>query len=496
MRRDGFILLPTILLLAVLAAIAYSLARQSGSGLGLESSELHREQAAMLAEAGLARALWAANQTNCINYAATGTKPLGSGNYQASFSATSSSPVKITATGTLTDGSSQQRQIQAAIYSTEQKTGVLQSANFLEATTIDPDNPLSGVPGVLTVSGGGKRALFRIDNNQIDSIVPDGVFVESATLEFHVEPTAADVTKISLYPITSFWNHDRASWVSSDESSTWRIPGGDFVSSVVSSGRRSNANNAILTWDVTALIRGWKSQRLANLGALFSMPTGNDSATLVASSLAENTQNPRLTVVYRCNCGDARCRFGKETDKALAYWVVYPTVDFELDLQHEDGVLGGGTISLRTASTVHMGVYFNFFDKPNIDEIVDVRLNVFSESSRNIVGPLTASAYRITTNWDANSRGWDNQLLSHVIYYDVGYPMGSATISNPIGLQSFYIEKDIVSGWLSGATNNYGMVLFFPNVPKFVPTPRLNISSMENAIVSQRPQLVIAYLPK
>jgi hypothetical protein len=498
MKYRGFILLPTVLLLALIAAISYMLLGQSGTSLGLSNSELSREKAAMLAEAGLARALWSANQNNCINYASTGNRTLGAGNYTADFSASSSSPVKVKATGRLPDGSSQLREISAAIYSTERKTGVLQSANFIEATTIDPGNASIGAPGTLVVAGNGKRGLFRIDNTQIDSIVPDGSYIESAVLQFQVASSSGDVSALPIYALTKPWKRDSASWNNAEVSTggvatPWSSGGGDFAPAAITT---SSAATTFANWDITSLVRGWKSQRMANRGGLLALPAGAGSATLTVSNLADNAQNPKLIVVYRCNCGDARCRFGIDTDKNLAYWVLYPTIDFGLLMQNKQASLSASPIALETGDVGHVVFKFDFSGKPNIGEIIDIRLNLFAEGGANIAGSLTASAYLIKTNWNPGSSGWDNQLVSQGIYYDSASSIGNANVSTSIGLKTFYVAHEALNGWLAGTQPNYGMTIFFPNVAKNSPVPRLDISSMDSPIVSQRPQLVIAYLPK
>ena len=346
--------------------------------------------------------------------------------------------------------------------------------------------------------GNGKRGLFRIDNSHIDSIVPDGSYIESATLQFQVASSSGDVSSVPVYALAKPWKRDSASWNNAEVSAAgvatpWLTAGGDFAAAAIT---KATAATTFASWDITSLVRGWKTQRMANRGGLLALPSGAGSATLTVANLLDNTQNPKLTVVYRCNCGDARCRFGIDTDKTLAYWVLYPAVDFGLTMQSKQAVLNQSPILLKTESVGHVVFKFDFSGKPNIGEIVDVRLNLFAKEGENITGTLTASAYRINTNWSSDSAGWDNKLVSQGIYYDAVSSIGNANISTSSGMKTFYVANETISGWLAGTLNNDGMTIFFPNVAKNSPVPKLDISSVESPNLSERPQLVIAYLPK
>jgi hypothetical protein len=96
----GFLLLPVSLLLAVIGALSYMLVQDIGSAARPGGREA--ERARLVAEAGLAHATWKLNQVSgCSGYSAAGQpRRFGSGGdqYQVALSATSGSPLTLTAT--------------------------------------------------------------------------------------------------------------------------------------------------------------------------------------------------------------------------------------------------------------------------------------------------------------------------------------------------------------------------------------------------------------
>ena len=116
----GFLLLPVSLLLAVIGALSYMLVQDIGSAARPGGREA--ERARLVAEAGLAHATWKLNQVNgCSGYSPLAATPFGSDGdqYQVAFSATSGSPLTLTATSTLASGLAGSR---ASIRRTEYKT--------------------------------------------------------------------------------------------------------------------------------------------------------------------------------------------------------------------------------------------------------------------------------------------------------------------------------------------------------------------------------------
>ena len=104
----GFVLLPVLTLLMLLASVILVLNRENASGLSVGARELEVNAASFVAEAGLQHAIWKASSTGaCSGYTDLVDVPFGEHAYSASYSKKAGSPVAITATGALASGAKQ-----------------------------------------------------------------------------------------------------------------------------------------------------------------------------------------------------------------------------------------------------------------------------------------------------------------------------------------------------------------------------------------------------
>ena len=104
--KHGFILLPVVLILTILAAMAFLISRQSAINAGGVVREMQTDTARYVAEAGYNHALWQLKQTGCATYTDLANIPFGPHNYSATYTPTSGSPVSISATSTHAQGAS------------------------------------------------------------------------------------------------------------------------------------------------------------------------------------------------------------------------------------------------------------------------------------------------------------------------------------------------------------------------------------------------------
>ena len=64
--QRGFLLIPVVLALSLIGAIAFLLTRQGAMEVSLEASSLAVDQARYVAEAGFRHQIWRLTQANCI----------------------------------------------------------------------------------------------------------------------------------------------------------------------------------------------------------------------------------------------------------------------------------------------------------------------------------------------------------------------------------------------------------------------------------------------
>ncbi|OIN05585.1 hypothetical protein [Oceanisphaera psychrotolerans] len=104
-HQSGYLLLPVVITLALLASISYLLSHDSALHLAGSRGEADRLEARYVAEAGLNHANWQAQQANCTAYPSLGNQPFGNHSYSTVISPTGGSPISITASALLANGS-------------------------------------------------------------------------------------------------------------------------------------------------------------------------------------------------------------------------------------------------------------------------------------------------------------------------------------------------------------------------------------------------------
>lgn len=116
--RQGFLLLPVALGLALIATAAFLLTRETALDTELAAGSARADEARYVAEAGLQHALWQVNQADCSGYAELAATPFGAHSYSATVTPSEGSPVTIAATGTLANGASRTyERAQVRVYS-------------------------------------------------------------------------------------------------------------------------------------------------------------------------------------------------------------------------------------------------------------------------------------------------------------------------------------------------------------------------------------------
>ena len=103
--NKGFILLPVVFTLTILAVVAYLLSREGAINAGNVNREQQQDNALYIARAGYNHAVWQLNRQNCTGYADIPDTTLGENSYLAEFTdtigttLTAGSPANIKVTG-------------------------------------------------------------------------------------------------------------------------------------------------------------------------------------------------------------------------------------------------------------------------------------------------------------------------------------------------------------------------------------------------------------
>jgi hypothetical protein len=298
------VLLPVVLALALVATLAFLLSRESAMGVHLAADEAGGDEAGYAVQAGLARARWLVDQSGCTGYPNLAGVPFGRGTYDVAVSPTEGSPVTLTATATLPDGTKRTLQRAGVRAYNGYVTLVLQPGpegkdSYVEKKLSDKNN---GALDFIDTeySSSSDFALIEFDLGTL----PVGAHILEARLGLYaysgnVGPGAA----VTLYRLTQPWTETGVTYQVSDGSTPWTWPANyDAVHPASQAALSSGAG--WFEWDVSALVASWHRGDLPNRGmALIPNSAVYYKAFYSGEATLDPTLRPKLTVTYACECG-------------------------------------------------------------------------------------------------------------------------------------------------------------------------------------------------
>ena len=304
----GFILIPVILTLTLLAAIAFMLSRQGAINAGGVVREHQPDVARYVAEAGMNNTIWQANAANCTGYTDLTDVSLGEHSYTTTITPTTGSPVAINAVGTHSQGVSYSIQRDLVNVYQPPTTLVIQpdAANGKDAYLWYPsttDNYGSvRETWVSTMSNDKTVALYEFDLGA----VPAGVKILSATLSLHHGQGWDSNVPISAHQITNAWNETEVSWDNRTSAQAWDNPAGDFDPQVIDTTLVGPTSKIRYEWQLKSVVEKWVNGGQPNYGVLLRTTAPNiDGERFYTSDDTDPTRHPRLTITYACECGQA-----------------------------------------------------------------------------------------------------------------------------------------------------------------------------------------------
>jgi len=490
-RGAGFVLLPVVLLLTLIASMAWLASRDTGLNSAMAGGTTDQDKARLAAEAGLQRAIVKMHATGC-----GGTYPIvlltpvkdsafDGASYNAFAFPLSGSPVSLTSTGTY--GS-------ASVTLTRANVPMHQAATV--TMTLQPGS--AGVDTYLKNTGssqyGGQNAMNAAAGTTFPmlwfdlSTIPAGSQVTAATLSTYAG-SGNGSGPVALHRVTRTWT-EAANWSTTDGASTpWTTPGGDAVAAPAATTTFNGSGGTWLNWDVTELADRWIKGSLPNQGVQVRVDTAISSLSLASSDDSNATNRPKLAVTFQPPCGwvppDTTLTLAPLGD--LDIDLVYPTLNFgnqpDLWLAHnglDERVLAqfdsSGVAAGKTVTKATLRLYLG-------------SLNGAAKTSRL----LALKAYPVTKPWKELEATWTlRQLLTSWLL--AGGDTGStaaATVNLPAGTApGTWVEFDITAlmqQWVDGVTANNGLAL---QVSTSAPDV-LIFNSREAS--SNPPQLVVTY---
>jgi len=295
-RESGALLLTVALLLAIVAALALGLQHAAGMDTRSVASDYERRKAAYLAQAAVAAAKWSRQLNSCnsggiANFSFSGAT--------LSVTVKGDKTVDLTGTATLTPAVAGTPPTSATL---ERDRVVLVDVSSREQKDLDPDldtyldkdNPTTSqnTSSSLVLTSNKSNALIRFKEKD----VPANSEVVSEILYLTQNGGSATARQVDVHRVSTAWDGS-ATWLRAGPGATWN--GGDYTAAPIVSAQVGGAGS--YQWDVTGLMDGWVSGRVANNGLLLRLPAPGQSATFYSRD-PKTSLSPFLRVTFMKPC--------------------------------------------------------------------------------------------------------------------------------------------------------------------------------------------------
>jgi N-acetylneuraminic acid mutarotase/Tfp pilus assembly protein PilX len=309
-RMTGFTLLPVVLAMSLIAAIAFLLNRDNGMNVDMVASQMDADRAHYAAEAGLQAVNATIQSKGCVGGFPVAGSPVknadfGGASYSAHATSGSGNTTSLVSTGTY-NGTS--------ITLTRKDIYVYQKA--LQAYTLQPDEG-KGIDAYIQQGHEhlhGDRDKLDIKNNESVILLkfgltefPSGSRPTSSKFSIHTS-TDLGISGVDFYRITSDWiegtdDNNAVTWNTRDGIVAWTTPGGDTHPVKLNTTTILGVPNAWTFFDVTDLTTAWMSGQYPNQG--FMLKSNGDLGTIkyLSSDDGDVVHRPRIEFNYMLPCG-------------------------------------------------------------------------------------------------------------------------------------------------------------------------------------------------
>ena len=303
LQQRGAILLWVVMTLTVIAAVAFTMTRQSGMAAQSVESGFDTAVARYLAEAALNHARWQNEKAGCSGHGSVVMTTLpGIGSYRATVTnKQGGKSIDIQATGTTPAGASftSYKTVVVMHDTGNQQTVQLGQGKKDSDIWLSADFPTQTMSNAtyLELTQGRSNALLQFDLASIPANSRISKAVLSATEYF---PVTGAPGQVSAHRVQKNWDAVKATWLVSKNSQSWTNPGGDYDSANLAVVNSVGAGQ--YDWDITSLVDGWSNNTVPNYGVLLK-PDGPLAVARFAS--LQNTTgvaNPELLVDYAAPC--------------------------------------------------------------------------------------------------------------------------------------------------------------------------------------------------
>jgi len=449
-RQCGYILLPVVLLISLVATAAFMLNNESVLETGIAVSSVDVARANYVADAGLQHALWQVEQAGCGPYTDISAESFGDNSYSATITPNNVGGLLSTFTVAVTDDAWIKKDAPTQNYGNDAQLTTY--FNFSPSTT--------------------QRALYRFDVAAA-GVVP-GTMVVSAVARIFVldSNTGAGVT---AHQITADWTEAGVNWDNINS---------NHNSSSIASIAAGSPVGEYVNFNITGLVQGWINGSVSNQGIMLKTTSIGDLAQYTSKEYGTASQRPEL--VIKVTDGSLSNRVDISATGTLANGIsknlsrkdipLYQASPLSLTLQpgsegkdaeiwdqqpnNNYGNAAETWVSSASNDKTRSLLQFNMNAIPAGAKIQSATLSLYRQSGSGANQPV--SAHRILNPWSENSVTWNNRETG-TSWDTTGSDFDNmAVVTTPVGPANQRYEWNItplVQGWVDGSFQNYGVVL-------------------------------------
>lgn len=289
--QGGILLLPVALVLAITAALAYTMTRSGAMNVVAVDAQYDTDVARYLAEAGLSLAKWQNQKLGCSSAAGFGTVSLPGGTISASGLAIDSEKRLSMVINAETPGGAAQRleRIKVIMHDLRLPKETTYSSTGAIDTYIRDGMAAQSAAKYLELTDGKAHGLIKF----APFTGPFDLMVVKAELKLYQYETNStqQPRALSVHRVLTDWSTS-ATWTT-----PWTSAGGNYVAEPAATMAIEGNREYVLRVD--GLVEGWASNAFPQYGLLLK-PSGLNEAHF--ASFENNPNSPKLVVRYHERC--------------------------------------------------------------------------------------------------------------------------------------------------------------------------------------------------
>lgn len=449
-RPNGYILLPVVLLITLVAAAAFMLNNESVLETSVSIGSIEDERVNYVTDAGTQHALWQVAQAGCGPYTDISAEAFGDHSYSATITPNNAGGSLSTFTVAVTDDAWIKSETPSQNYGNDAQLTTY--FNFSPSTT--------------------QRTLYRFDVEAAG--IASGAMVVSAMARIFVldSNTGAGVT---AHQVTADWTEAAVNWdnINSNHNS----------SSAASIAAGSPAG-AYVDFNITGLVQSWINGSVSNQGIMLKTTSIGDLTQYTSKEYGTASQRPELVIkvadgslsnradisvigMLASGTSSSMSRNDISLYQPPSSVTLQPDAasgkDAEIWDQAPNNNYGDAAVtwvSSLSNDTTRSLLNFNMGEVPVGSRILGATLSLQRVSGSGSDQPV--SAHRIMKPWSEDSVTWNSREAGTSWDTAGGDFENMAVVTTPVGPVNQRYEWNIAplaQGWVDGTYPNYGVVL-------------------------------------